>query len=206
MTFFLYPTCIQTRFDHTIGVTILVSQFFDSLYKKEENQRLMSSDDKRNLKLAAVLHDVGHGFFSHVSESIYKDIDYFKEEKEKFERTYGGADYKIKEHEFLSYKIVNSDPFIKFMDELSAKYRFTYKIEDISGFIVGKTKDEKKQFLSEIINGTLDVDKLDYMKRDSFFLGFNLPVEIEQIMYHTSIKTDKKPYKLTINFKGIHNI
>jgi len=201
----VYPTCVQTRFDHTIGVTILGNKFFDFLISKDENKNLMSSEDKKNLILACILHDIGHGFLSHISEAIYKNIEYFKKAKKNFEKSME-RNFEIKEHEFLSYKIVTSESFKKFLEKLGKKYRFSYNIDNISGFIIGKTKNSQKQYLAEILNGTLDVDKLDYMKRDAYFLGINLPVEIEQIMYRTKIKTDGNTNKLAINVKGIHNI
>lgn len=203
MTFFVYPTSIQTRFDHTLGVTILAEKFIDFLKRKSEMSYLIEEKDKINLKLASLLHDVGHGLFSHISENIYEEINYFKEAKKEFQRN---IRKKFKSHEFISYLIVQSKIFQDFLDELSKIYDFEYDVNDISEFIIGtaETHPEKK-FLAEILNGSLDVDKLDYMKRDSYFLGFNLPVEIEQIMYRTKIKTDPIN-RLVIDIRGIHNI
>lgn len=203
ITFFVYPTCLQTRFDHSLGVTLLAEKFTDFLIDKGNYRHLIDDVDRINLKLASLLHDVGHGLFSHLSEEIYAKIDYFKNDKEEFEKSLTKGS--INPHEFLSYKIIKSKSFSNFIQELSDLYGFQYDLGDIADFIIGEAKNhEDKQFLAKMLNGTIDVDKLDYMKRDSYFLGFHLPVEIEQIFYRTKIQTD--PSDLVINYRGIHNI
>ena len=63
---------------------MLTEKFTDFLIDKGNYRHLIDDTDIINLKLASLLHDVGHGLFSHLSEEIYAKLDYFKKDIEKF--------------------------------------------------------------------------------------------------------------------------
>lgn len=81
LAFLVYPTALHTRFDHTLGVISIVDRIVDSVNRNNPLEPLIGSEDRVTLRLAALLHDVGHGPFSHVSEDVYKNLPEFQEIK-----------------------------------------------------------------------------------------------------------------------------
>ena len=137
----VYPNANHTRFSHSIGT--------HHLMKKVINNGLMklSIKEKNDLELAALLHDIGHGPFSHLWERIFPHFD----------------------HEEATIEILKK-----------------FKLNDIVKII------EKKSPLSPLITSTLDVDKLDYMARDSYFAGVSYGVtEVDFITQRTFLKDNK---------------
>lgn len=183
--YLLYPSATHNRFEHTLGVTIIADKFIKALKTKEPG--MMTDELSREVRLGALLHDVGHGPFSHVSENIYS---YFPEMKELYENPKFGK-CTPKPHEILSYLIVNSKAFTQFFEENMQKknYRVMPDFQRIANMIVGDMEDPYKAYLSDIINGSFDADKLDYIPRDCHFTGIKMGIDIDRIMYTVSIDT-----------------
>jgi uncharacterized protein len=136
MTDLAYPGAVHSRFEHSIGVRHVAGRLADALG--------IDGDDRHVVLVAALLHDVGHGPFSHVSEQV---ID---------ERA--GADGV---HEAISAAIIRSD------EELhSALGRDVCKR---AAELVGLAAP--RSYLRDIVSGPSDADKLDYLLRDSYFAG-----------------------------------
>ena len=185
--YLLYPSATHNRFEHTLGVIIIASKFIQAI--KSQEHKMMSDQYSREIRLAALLHDVGHGPFSHVSESIYAQFPEMKTacNDPKFSKC------KAKPHEILSYMIVNSEPFKQFFAENIQKksYRMMADFQRIANIIVGDMDDPYQAYLSDIINGAFDSDKLDYIPRDCHFTGIKMGVDIDRLMYTVSIDTRK---------------
>lgn len=120
-----------------------------------------------HVRMAAIMHDCGHGPFSHMSEQIYEnftDIKNIKPSNKKF------AEGKAKAHEILSYFIVTSNAFKDFFSsEIASKYNVkNIDLELVGNMIIGYVDDPKLAFMTNIINGAFDADKLDYIQRDGF--------------------------------------
>ncbi|MEW5946652.1 MAG: HD domain-containing protein [bacterium] len=138
----VYPGALHTRFDHSIGVMHVAGRMAEKLEVDWEKLP--------NVRLSALLHDIGHGPFSHVSEDLlYKYYDKRRVKPKNNEKI----------HELLTCQIIESNK------ELS---RIPFDREKVSGLILG-TLDEP--FVHGIISGPLDADKLDYLLRDSYFCG-----------------------------------
>jgi len=153
----IYHGADHTRFAHSLGVMELVSRVYDILILKDKQEKLLNWDEKeiqKNkilLRLVALLHDIGHPPLSHVGEGVL-----FSEE--------GG---KKLTHKDFSKKIILEDKAIKeSIDNLNSEYEIT--AEKIGKFI---TKEEPNPILQPIIDGPLDVDRMDYLWRDSFYTG-----------------------------------
>ena len=133
-----YPAAQHTRFEHSLGVMHIASQAGHALNEKG----ILQSDDIEILRLAGLLHDIGHGPFSHLFEEIIQEK-------------------KISHEDFGKEIILNSE----IGDNLS-KNGFDKKL--ITKIAFG---DSKFQYLNEIISGALSADMMDYLLRDGYFTG-----------------------------------
>ncbi|HXX05903.1 MAG TPA: HD domain-containing protein [Candidatus Bathyarchaeia archaeon] len=135
----VYPGAQHSRFEHSLGTMHIASQAASIL--KEKNY--LGSDDIENLRLAALLHDIGHGPFSHLFEEVlYK--------KRKIS------------HEQIGKKLILKSE----IGDLISKNGFNKNF--ISKLAFGNSK---YQFMNEIISGGLSADMMDYLLRDSYFTG-----------------------------------
>jgi putative nucleotidyltransferase with HDIG domain len=141
----VYPGALHTRFDHTLGVTHVAGQMAEQLK--------IAGEDLRLVQLAALLHDIGHGPFSHVSEASlgrFADRDTLR------------ADQKgEKIHELVTENIIEKH------EELHRAIG-AYPVENIVN-LLGKGTD--RRILKQVVSGPLDADKQDYLLRDSRFCG-----------------------------------
>ena len=135
----IYPGAQHTRFEHSLGVMHIASMAGQALAEKG----IVSSDDIQNLRLAGLLHDIGHGPFSHLFEEIF-------EEKRKISHEDFGRDI------ILNTKI----------GDIISKNGLDKKL--ITKLAFG---DSKLQFMNEIISGALSADMMDYLLRDGYFTG-----------------------------------
>lgn len=179
----VYPGALHTRFDHSLGVMHLAGRL---------SARLLRDDDietKRIVRFAALLHDVGHGPFSHVSESI---VDKFYDKK-KVTLT---AD-KEKIHEIITYELILHD------DDLNKLLG-----ERLQEQIVGVLKGEwGERILKDIISGPLDADKQDYLLRDSYFCGVKYGIyDIERLIDTIDAQRDMDERVLAISADGVHTL
>lgn len=193
LTMLTYPTAHHSRFEHTLGVMSVIAKMVSHINQDTTNPRILD-EDFYTLRLAALLHDVGHCFCSHLSESIYGQHKDFVKLKKSFE-IFSTA----KEHEIFAYLIINTEEFRKFIKEkvnLWDKSNIDDLLIDIGYMIVGanlpakksaKGVDEKKYYLTQMINGQYDADKLDYLRRDSYTAGLALTYDIDRFLYKVQI-------------------
>ncbi len=182
---YIYPSANHDRFSHCLGVFHLTNRICKVLNKKNNN--LLDDFNVRNLKMAALLHDLGHSPFSHALE-FHSKRDDFNIDKFPFF-------LKIPHEEFGSYLIKHS--YIKDILE-----EHNYDVKLICNLIEGN--DIENLILSRIINWELDSDRLDYILRDSFFTG----VGFGNINYHYLLNSFKcyKNKRIVIDSKAIRDI
>ena len=133
LTYLVYPGANHTRFHHALGAMHLMQKAISTL-KSKGNE--ITFDEEQAVLIAILLHDVGHGPFSHALEhSIVSGIS----------------------HENISMLIMD-----KLNDEFKGKLSLAIKIF---------RNEYSKAFLHQLISSQLDVDRLDYLKRDSFYSG-----------------------------------
>ncbi len=204
-----YPSARHTRFEHTLGVTILADKMMKELRGsrlESDHKQLADEQSSRKLKFAAILHDCGHGPFSHVSEEVYSSYPYpeLQAEHEKSEF----SQCQDKPHEIISYHLVTSERFKDFWDTIADKYKFPpLSQKSVAELIVGNPGAKLDQYLSDMINGTFDADKLDYLERDAYFTGLKMGVDVERILYSMRIKSDKLGRRvLAVHLSGVANV
>jgi len=194
--YYVYPSANHSRLEHSIGVLAVATKLIESLNSKKGPPQFITPPERQKLRLAALLHDCGHGIMSHVSEHFYEQHQWIVDLKKN--RAYEAA----KPHELLGYMIVKSEAFDKFFRKIRAKYGEedtiiasidAAQLGEIADIIIGHPPSPDKAYLAGIINGPFDADKLDYISRDSYFTGLRLAVDIERLLYAldvASVKTE----------------
>jgi hypothetical protein len=161
---YVYPGALHTRFDHSLGVIHLANKMAKRLFTGEGYRERIET-----IRLAGLLHDIGHGPFSHVSEQLLEEntsnLDDLKKE-------YKAANA----HELMSILIIQyHDEIDDILNDKSIK-------EGVIQLI--KESENSEGFLEkDIVSGPLDADKLDYILRDSYFAGVKYGVfDIEKLI------------------------
>ncbi len=165
MSYLVYPGAHHTRFHHAIGCVHLMQQVVNVLRFKGVS---ISKDEEDALYVAILLHDIGHGPFSHAMEhSIVNGVS----------------------HEEIS---------LLFMEQLNIEFNasLTLAIKIFKG-------DYHRKFMCQLISGQLDVDRADYLKRDSFYTGVaEGNINSERLITMLNVIDDE----LVVEEKGIYSV
>jgi len=176
----VFPGAHHTRLEHSLGAYHIASQI---------SETLNIEDDRRNMvTCAALLHDIGHGPFSHTLESLLVekfDVDHIDLTEELILGEYEIFDSKEK-------KFIQSPSAAQILSKNDVDKK------EIVNIIRGKTY--KKSYLGQILNSTIDVDQLDYLLRDAYYTGVAYGmIDIERLLQTLMIHEDN----LTIKRKGV---
>ena len=166
LTNLIYPGANHTRFHHALGAMHLMGRAVQVLKAKGHE---ITQEEVKGVTIAILLHDIGHGPYSHTLEhSIVENVN----------------------HESISALFMD-----RLNEELDGKLELAIQI----------FKDEyDKKFLHQLVSGQLDMDRLDYLRRDSFFSGvFEGSVNSERIIKLLNVGPDGK---LAVDAKGIYSI
>lgn len=192
LSFLAYPSVNHTRFEHSLGIATVVTKFAQKLREKHPSGIPGITDftdsptcsAMAELRMAALLHDCGHGFFSHLTENIYRWHRDIADLKIRPELTHA------KPSELLSYLIVKSNFFKRFFSEHVSSYGVQINLDKVADLIIGKS-DQERLFLASIINGPMDADKIDYISRDTFFSGVSTTIDVDRLFNELSVHTFK---------------
>jgi HD superfamily phosphohydrolase len=139
---YVYPGANHTRFEHCLGVMFLAGQ----VLANPNISRIVSDEEVDMCRLSALLHDCGHGPFSHVFEQLLlKDL--------------------AKTHEDITAWIIEKG---QVADQLS---KMGFNPKEVAGLAVGKLHKKNRAFLDQIISSAVDVDKQDFIVRDTYHTG-----------------------------------
>lgn len=165
LTNLVYPGALHTRFHHAMGAMYLMGQAIETIRSKGHE---ITDEEAKGVTIAILLHDIGHGPFSHALEhSIVNNVT----------------------HEDISEI---------FMDSLNKEFN-----GELSLAIKIFQNKYKKKFLHQLVSSQLDMDRLDYLKRDSFFTGVSEGViSTERIIKMLNVVNDQ----LVVEAKGIYSI
>lgn len=201
---YVYPSAIHTRFEHSLGTAILSDKLF--LYAKKDGERFLDDNDRTHIRIAALLHDIGHGMFSHTSEEIYGSSLSLMIDEDLPDNA------NPKPHEYFAYLLLQTEAFRDFFKKISSHYRMDIDSQRIANHIVGVCDNESQRYKVSFINGAFDADKLDYIYRDSHFSGIPLLLDLDRLMYEIEISslddfTDGMSVKdLTIGISGVSSL
>lgn len=150
---FVYPAANHSRFEHVLGTMHLAGALSGALPTK------LDAHDQEQMRLAALVHDIGHGPFSHVFEPLV--VRYLK-----------------KTHEDFVPWLVNETEVSDRLDEAGFSPR------KIGLLAVGRLRDKRRPYLDQIISSSVDVDKMDFIVRDSFHTGAGYgSVDVNRLLY-----------------------
>ncbi len=172
--FVVYPSAIHTRLEHSLGCLHIANKM---CYELD-----LTDEERENVRISALLHDVGHGPFSHLFEHVLQKIN----------------PTISKPHELITSIIINEDKelgsILDSKKDIIARLLNPEKIALLS--------DSKTTLLSDIVTSGLDADKLDYLRRDSYHIGVAYgQFDLDRIL-HTIRKTPDKQSRICIDIKG----
>ena len=161
----VYPGAHHTRFHHALGCMHLMQKAIQVLRFKGV---AISDSEKQSLLLAILLHDLGHGPFSHALEGFF---------------------LKGVSHEALS---------LSYMKDLNAKFN-----NSLTEAIAIFSNEHPKKYFNQLISGQLDMDRLDYLKRDSFYTGVvEGSINSDRLISMLHVKNNE----LVVEEKGIYSV
>ncbi len=165
LTYLVYPGAYHTRFHHAIGAMHLMGR---AIYTLRQKGHEITPEEEQGVLVAILLHDIGHGPFSHALEhTLIPGVS----------------------HEALSLKI---------MEELNSEFDGSLTLA-IDIFI----NNHPKAFLHQLISSQLDMDRLDYLRRDSFYTGVTEgSVNSERLLTMLNVCDDQ----LVVDSKGIYSV
>jgi uncharacterized protein len=165
LSYLVYPGATHTRFHHALGCMHLMQKAIEILRFKQVE---INIDEENALLIAILLHDMGHGPFSHAMEhSIVEEVN----------------------HEEIS---------LLFMEKLNVEFdnKLALAIKIFKG-------NYHRKFMLQLISSQLDMDRLDYLKRDSFYTGVNEGnINSERLIQMMNVVDDV----LVIEEKGIYSV
>jgi len=165
MTHLVYPGALHTRFQHVVGAVHLMGLAIDTLRSKAVE---INDDEEQALLAAILLHDIGHGPFSHSLEHTLV--------------------------EGVSHEIISSLLMDRLNEEFGGKLDLAITI----------FKDQyHRKFFHQLVSSQLDIDRMDYLNRDSFFTGVSEGViSFDRIIKMLNVNAGQ----LVINAKGIYSV
>jgi len=212
-TYLVYPCAVHSRFEHSLGCFHLASRVIQAVNHNQaagDDAPKITPAEEGTVRIAALLHDIAHCVFSHVSETIYERDPLVNEAREKvrklfpkdLEKKYVGAG------EVLAYNIITSARFKSYFRKIlkACGVRDDINPENIARLIVGLPPKEHQDrlYLPQIINGPFDVDKLDYQSRDGHFTGIAIPVDTERLLASLClVRDDENRWFLAIDHRGV---
>lgn len=169
-TDYVYPGAMHTRFQHTLGVMHTASRAYDAIFSDSRSRDILKSAfgieedivgrQRIIIRLAALVHDLGHSPFSHAGEDLFPAKPSVK----------GSGSKPLYEHEEYSVGIFEHCifPLIEHHKDISSR---SIGIKEITGLIDKSPANPIGALCKDIIAGRMDADRMDYLLRDSYYCG-----------------------------------
>ena len=185
LSYLVYPGALHSRFGHSLGAMHLMHEAISSLRLKGVE---ITDEEATAAMIAILLHDIGHGPFSHVLEHTLVD----------------GVTHE--DISLLMMERINEDLYKLRVDSLELREVEESKVESQKplDLAISIFKNEyPKHFLHQLISSQLDVDRMDYLCRDSFFTGVQEGrVASERLLKMLDVRDDR----LVVQVKGIYSV
>ena len=184
-TSLVFPGAEHTRFSHVLGAMELAGRVFDALANRNpdllDNQP--NNQDRRLVRVAALLHDIGHAPFSHSAEGLFEEnLD----------------------HEGMTLRLLRTAEFESIFQRWGQGVEPTQVAR-----LLEKPETTRERLLAQIVSSELDVDKMDYLLRDSLFCGvrygnFDLARLLDTMLPLQDLET--REWGLGVAEGGVHTL
>lgn len=195
-TFFVYPSAMHSRFEHSLGTLFVVDKLFDAIFSKPGATEVFGWDkntyqmNKKMLRLAALLHDLGHAPFSHAAEDLFPYKD--------------GSDKRYL-HEDYTYRFITGTEITTLISSALGQ-DVPQKVAEIAS---ERALDKDIAFLSELLTGDFGADRIDYLIRDSYHLGVQYGrFDVHRLLntLHVRLNEEKEGPEIAVESGGLHTI
>ncbi|WJX65403.1 hypothetical protein P8452_50071 [Trifolium repens] len=192
-THLVYPGAVHSRFEHSLGVYWIASQCVEKLNSYQGMELGIDKFDIQSVKLAGLMHDVGHGPFSHLFE------------REFLPQVISGPDWS---HEQMSVKMVD---YIVEEHHIDIDPGMLKRVKEMilasSEFALPRSSSEKSFLYDIVANGRngIDVDKFDYIARDCRACGLGCNFEFQRLMETMRVLDDEICYRAK-DYLTIHKL
>ncbi|NOY30420.1 MAG: HD domain-containing protein, partial [Planctomycetes bacterium] len=173
----VYPAANHSRFEHSLGVYRMALLFLDRLATDERFSAEIGPRDAERFLAAALLHDLGHWPFCHPIEDICLA--------------------KVPSHEMFARSFLQEGPIAEVLRE-----QWDLQPEEVLGLLAGRPADRPSKILHSMLSGPIDVDKMDYLMRDSLHAGVPYGRNFDQTRLIQSLCLNKSGDGLAITDKG----
>lgn len=208
---FSFPGATHNRYLHSLGVTHLAGVAFDNIFStfpfsNEQTRKRL----RQTVRLAALLHDIGHGPLSHASEEVMPPL------KNLNVKIYEKRETKPQQDQQADHE----DYTIKFITDSSLTTTLKQNFSDIDPFhiacLIDKTLKLDDDFfddggfdfrtiLSQIVSSEMDVDRMDYLERDAYFCGTNYgKVELQWLLSNLTYHPKDDRLHLALNRRALY--
>ena len=192
----LFPSANHTRFSHSIGTYYIMGKIIDHFDRQFEEMKLKISDEDKDVALvAALLHDIGHGPFSHAFEGINPNLN--------------------KKHEQWTVDIIKKESNVNKV----LKDKFSFDFPDKVADLIEHQRKSKKEIvnelkkidlfsvLSSLVSSQLDADRMDYLIRDSLNTGVSFgKIDVYRIISSLRITVNNDKYYICVPEKYLADI
>lgn len=173
----VYPAANHTRHEHSLGVFLAAIDYLDHLAADDRFAGIVSAKDAELLLAAALLHDIGHWPFGHPIEDI------------------GLAE--VPSHEHLAAREITVGPIAEVLGG-----DWGLDPHEVASLVAGRVKDQSKRILRSILSGPIDVDKIDYLMRDSLHAGVPYGQHFDRRRLMSSLCLNEAGDALAVTDKG----
>lgn len=208
---FSFPGATHNRFLHSLGVCHLAGQAFDSIFGKFQfSSEATRARLRQSVRLAALLHDIGHGPLSHASEEVMPPLRDLRVEAYKRRRTRPSSQEQANHEDYT----------IKFVTDSSLTDVLRSQFSDMDPFHIACLIDKSlvleddffieggfdfRTILSQIVSSEMDVDRMDYLERDAYFCGTNYgKVELNWLLSNWTYHPHGEHLYLALNRRALY--
>lgn len=206
---FSFPGATHNRFLHSIGVSHVAGNVFDSIFKAYPFQKSTNKVRFRQLiKLAALLHDIGHGPLSHTTEQVMPDltelkIKIYQDQKINQNRQANHEDYTIK---FVTDSNISTliKKYFSDIDPLHVACLIDKNLNCANDVFTDGGIDFRP-LLSQIVSSELDADRMDYLERDSHFCGINYgKIDRDWLVQNLTLTIQNQKAYMALNRRALY--